>query len=44
VWSPDDLPEGYDPDALYDQYASVHEAGMTAKETTAALRQAYDIK
>jgi hypothetical protein len=44
VWSTDDLPEGYDPDALYDQYASVHEAGMTAKETTAALRQAYDIK
>lgn len=44
VWSPDDLPEGYDPDALYDQYASVHDAGMTAKETTAALRQAYDIK
>lgn len=44
VWSADDLPEGYDPDALYDQYASVHEAGMTAKETTAALRQAYDIK
>lgn len=44
VWSSDDLPEGYDPDALYDQYASVHSAGMTAKETTAALREAYDLK
>jgi len=49
VWSADDLgrlkeQSGYDPDALYDQYATVHETGMTGKETAQALRQAYDLK
>lgn len=41
---PEDVPEGYDPDELYEQYASVHKAGMTGKEATAALREAYDLK
>lgn len=49
VWSGDDLgrlkeQSGYDPDALYDIYASVHEAGMTGKQAASALRQAYDLK
>lgn len=49
VWSGADMERlkeqsGYDPDDLYDQYATVHEAGMTGKETAAALRQAFDIK
>jgi hypothetical protein len=39
-----DVPEGYDPDALYEKYAAVHEPGMTAKETAAALRSEYGIK
>jgi hypothetical protein len=39
-----DVPEGYDPDALYEQYASVHQPGMTAKETAAALRSEYGLK
>lgn len=38
---PEDFPEGYDPDELYEQYAAVHEVGMTGKETTAAMRKAY---
>lgn len=44
VRSPEDYPEDYDPDALYEQYASVHDAGMTGKETFAAMREAYGIK
>jgi hypothetical protein len=49
VWSGDDLARlkqdaGYDPDALYDIYATVHETGMTGKQTASALREAYDLK
>lgn len=40
---PEDFPEGYDPDELYEQYAAVHEVGATGKETTAAMRKAYGI-
>lgn len=39
-----DVPEGYDPDELYEKYAAVHEPGMTAKDTAAALRTEYGIK
>ncbi len=49
VWSGSDMERlkqdvGYDPDALYDIYATVHESGMTGKETAQALRQAYNLK
>lgn len=49
VWSGDDLERlkeqsDYDPDSLYEQYAAVHETGMTGKQAAAALRQAYDLK
>lgn len=39
-----DVPDGYDPDALYEKYAAVHQPGMTAKDTAAALRDEYGIK
>lgn len=42
VWRPRDLP--YDPSKLYDQYLDVHEPGMTAKQTTAAMRAEYGLK
>lgn len=44
IRSRDDFPEGYDVDALYEQYATAHEVGMSGKETAAALRSQYDIK
>lgn len=39
MWSKSDYPEGYDPDELYDEYASAHEPGMSTKETLAAMRK-----
>ena len=44
IRTPEDVPEGYDPDALYEKYADVHEPGMSARETTQAMRDAYGLK
>lgn len=40
---PDDgeVPEGYDEEALYDQYESVHEPGDTINDVTRKLRKKY---
>jgi hypothetical protein len=39
MWSKADYPEGYDPDELYDEYASAHEPGMSTKETLSTMRK-----
>lgn len=39
VWSESDYPAGYDPDALYEDYAKAHEPGMSTKATLAAMRK-----
>lgn len=43
---PDDgrVPDGYDPDALYERYQSVHQTGDTDKDVARKLRAKYDIK
>lgn len=42
--SDDDHPNPKQLEELYDEYAAVHESGMTGAETTAAMRKAYGIK
>lgn len=37
------VPDGYDPDALYEQYSSVHSKGDTAEQVAAKLRAKYGI-
>lgn len=37
-------PDGYDPDALYDQYKSVQQKGDTDKDVARKLRAKYNIK
>ena len=32
AWKPSDLPDGYDPDALYERYKNAHNPGMTLQE------------
>lgn len=44
VFQDDTTPEGYDPDVLYEQYASVHESGDDEKAVAAKLRQKYGLK
>jgi hypothetical protein len=39
MWSKADYPEGYDPEALYEEYAQAHEPGMSTKATLAAMRK-----
>lgn len=39
MWSEADYPEGYDPEALYEEYAQAHEPGMSTKATLAAMRK-----
>ena len=43
---PDDgtVPGGYDPDALYEQYKSVHAHGDTASDVALKLRRKYGLK
>lgn len=43
---PDDgqVPGGYDPDAMYAQYKSVHETGDTGEQVAAKLRRKYGLK
>lgn len=36
------VPDGYDPDSMYDKYQSVHESGDTDKDVAAKLRNKYD--
>lgn len=45
VWSDEDLPEGYDPDALYALYKSARdEAGGSTKAVLAAMRQQHGMR
>lgn len=45
VWSDDDLPEGYDPDALFALYQSARdEAGGSTKAILAAMRQQHGMR
>jgi hypothetical protein len=41
VWSESDLPDGYDPDALYEKYLDIHDPGMSGRQTAAAWRAEY---
>lgn len=43
---PDDgvIPDGYDADAMYEQYKSVHQTGDTDKDVAAKLRAKYGLK
>lgn len=38
-----DSPEGYDPDALYEVYASAHRPGQPTKETLSRMRASGDV-
>lgn len=38
-----DSPEGYDPDALYEVYASAHRPGQSTKETLSRMRASGDV-
>lgn len=42
---PDDgeIPEGYDPDDLYEKYLNAHDPGDTDRQTAAKLRQQLDL-
>ena len=37
------VPDGYDPDALYEQYSAVHESGDSDKQVAAKMREQFDL-